>query len=90
MFTTPWHRAVFLRRRTTEHARIINGYSDIELMVHIQPPDVGQAMKIDIWDSSELSSYDTRLKELAKNLNAIHIWCQLAGPVIACKSVNSE
>lgn len=91
MFTTPWHRAGFLRTRTTGLARIdiINGYFDIELMIHIQPPDLGQVMKIDIWDLSEPSSHEIRLGH-AENLHAIHLWCQLTGPAIAYKSVISE
>lgn len=50
MFTTPWHRAGFLWTRTTGRARIdiISGYFDIELMIHIQPPDLRQVMKINI------------------------------------------
>lgn len=50
MFITPWHGAGFLRTRTTGLARIdiVNGYFDIELMIHIQPPDLGQMMKINI------------------------------------------
>jgi hypothetical protein len=50
MFTTPWHGAGFLWTRTTGLAPIdiVNGYFDIELMIHIQPPDLGQMMKINI------------------------------------------